>query len=333
VRVAKDGGANVLAEGVYTGISKRLTYNDLGFMPRQNLHEAKLGIELRSLEPTPVTLERHLRLDLISRRTLDGLDLGFIGELTASARLQGFWNVHGGFVLAPSRFDDREFGDGSALQRPLYAGAKAEIYSDPRARVGFGFKTEWRILAGGNWLEAELPLTWRVLPQFQIELKPQVSYSSGEQRFALHSDQNAATNPYLFGKLLGRNAGAVLRVAYTFTPRLSLQTFAQLFLAAGHYTDFRQAPRMGSPSRIRLADLAPVAAPDDADFEKAALNVNVVLRWEYRLGSTLFVVYSRSQVPDVALVPTEAAALRLSAIGNVPAVDTILVKLSFWWAS
>jgi hypothetical protein len=47
----------------------------------------------------------------------------------------------------------------------------------------------------------------------------------------------------------------------------------------------------------------------------------------------LFVVYSRSQVPDVALLPTEAASLRLSAIGNVPAVDTLLVKLSFWWAS
>jgi len=262
------------------------------------------------------------------------LDLGFTAEVAAWARLQGFWSVRAGFVLAPARFDDREFGDGSALQRPTYAGAKAEIDSDPRARWGFGLKTEWRILAGGNWVEAEMPLVWRALSQFQIELKPHVSYSSGEQRYALHAADNVAPNPYLFGKLLGRNAGAVLRMGYTFTPRLSLQTFAQLFLAAGHYTDFRQAARTTAPSRIRLADLAPVAAPpDDADFEQAALNVNVVLRWEYRLGSTLFVVYSRSQVPEVALVPTESAALRLSAVGSVPAIDTLLVKLSFWWAS
>ena len=334
LRLAKDGGPNLLAEVVYTGLSKRLTYNDLGFMPRQNLHETKVGIELRSLDPTVLTLERHLRLDLSSRRTLDGLDLGFTAQLNASARLQGFWNVSAGLVLAPARFDDREFGDGSALERPTYAGAKGEIYSDPRARWGFGLKTEWRILAGGNWVEAELPLVFRPLSQFQIELKPQLAYSSGEQRFALHAADNVAPNPYLFGKLLGRNAGAVLRLSYTFTPRLSLQTFAQLFLAAGHYTDFQQATRTASPARIRLADLTPVlVAPTDADFERAALNVNVVLRWEYRLGSTLFVVYSRSQVPDVALTPAESASLRLSAVRNVPAVDTLLVKLSFWWAS
>jgi hypothetical protein len=127
--------------------------------------------------------------------------------------------------------------------------------------------------------------------------------------------------------------GATLRASYTFTPRLTLQTFAQLFLAAVHFTDFRQAPRTVG-SRIRRGDLAPLAAapPTDADFEEAALNVNVVLRWEYRLGSTLFVVYSRSQVPSVALGSDEAA-LRLSSVGAGPAVDTVLVKLSFWWAS
>ena len=35
------------------------------------------------------------------------------------------------------------------------------------------------------------------------------------------------------------------------------------------------------------------------DFQDAALNVNVVFRWEYRLGSTIYFVYSHSQIPTV----------------------------------
>ncbi|MEO8213416.1 MAG: DUF5916 domain-containing protein, partial [Myxococcales bacterium] len=333
-RLAKDGGRLFLTEAVYTGISRKLTYNDLGFMPRQNMHDGKLGFELRSLEPGGWTLERHARLDLTARRDLGGLDLGTQAELAFWFRSRGFWNFRFAAVLAPAKFDDREVGDGTALQRARYAGGKVEFSSDPRARLGGGLKSEVRLIEGGSLVELESPLVFRVLPQFAIDLTPRLSYSRGEQRYAHNTAQNdPATAPgYIFGRLLGRSVGATLHVAYTFTPQLSLQTFAQLFLDAGHFTDFRQAPR-NAGSRIRSQDLVPVAAaPRDADFEDAALNVNVVLRWEYRLGSTFFLVYSRSQVPGVAL-GTDQADLRLSAIAKVPAVDTILAKLSFWWAS
>jgi hypothetical protein len=55
-----------------------------------------------------------------------------------------------------------------------------------------------------------------------------------------------------------------------------------------------------------LRDLVPFggALPNNPDFQEGVLNVNVVLRWEYRLGSTLFLA---------------------------PASDVFLVKLSYWW--
>ncbi len=334
VRLAKEGGRTFLAEGIYTGLGRRLMYNDLGYMARQNLHEGKVGLELRNLDPGRLTLERHLRLDLSMRRNLDGLDLGMLVELGLAFRTKGFWNLRASLEAGPSYFDDREIRDGSALERARFVGGKIDIVSDPTARFGVGLKSEVRFLANGVSVDAQAPLILRLLPQFAVELTPQAKYSSGEQRFVWHSNENYSENPAdprIFGRLLGRSASVTLRIGYTFTPRLSLQTFAQLFLAAEHYTDFRGAPR--SVAHVRAANLAPLAAgPTDADSESAALNVNVVLRWEYRLGSTLFIVYSRSQTPDIFLGSSQAA-LRLSAIGNAPAVDTLLAKLSFWWAS
>jgi len=329
VRIAKDGGSHVLADVTYTGIGRRLTFNDLGFMQRQNLHEVKGGFELRTLEPGPLTLERHLRLDVTTDRNLDGLDLGTLVELGATVRFRNFWILHLSAETSPARFDDREVGDGTALQRALFVGSKAEISTDPLRVWSFDVKGEVRLMASAFYVSGQSTVTLRPLPQFEIALTPQATYTEGEPRFAWHSHSDMPP----FGRQRASAAGATLRTSYTFTPRLSLQTYAQLFLTAEHYDSFFDAPSAPG-ARVRLADLAPYTGPPilDADNEEAALNMNVVLRWEYRLGSTLFLVYSRSQAPAVALMPGEAAGLRVADVGRVPAIDMLLVKLSFWWA-
>jgi hypothetical protein len=74
------------------------------------------------------------------------------------------------------------------------------------------------------------------------------------------------------------------------------------------------------------------AVPSNPDFEEGVLNANIVLRWEYALGSTLFLVYTRSQVPAVMLMPGETANLSLSSVSRAPAADVVLLKLTYFWA-
>ena len=68
VRIAKEGGRPILADVTYTGLGRKLTFNDLGFMLRQNLNEVKVGFELRSLERDG----RALRIMLIIGRHRSG---------------------------------------------------------------------------------------------------------------------------------------------------------------------------------------------------------------------------------------------------------------------
>ena len=105
-----------------------------------------------------------------------------------------------------------------------------------------------------------------------------------------------------------------MRASYTFTPQLTLQAYAQAFLAVGPLRRHAQPPdRVDADAGrvVTLAELTSLPPPrrrhapphSDADFQDAALNVNVVFRWEYRLGSTIYFVYSHSQIPTVP-VPT-----------------------------
>ena len=92
----------------------------------------------------------------------------------------------------------------------------------------------------------------------------------------------------LFGLRDTREADVTLRGQYIFGPSLSLQVFGQLFAARGRYRDFSV---LASPD-----DLRPVGTfPKRRDFAVSAFTGNAVLRWEYRLGSTLFVVWSQSR--------------------------------------
>ena len=73
------------------------------------------------------------------------------------------------------------------------------------------------------------------------------------------------------------------------------------------------------------------------DFQDAALNVNVVFRWEYRLGSTIYFVYSHSQIPSVPLPAMggfmNPTTLDPHAFGHGGTSDVFLLKFSSWWAS
>jgi hypothetical protein len=86
---------------------------------------------------------------------------------------------------------------------------------------------------------------------------------------------------------------------------------------------------------VPLEALQPFSAPlpENPDTIEGLLNANVVLRWEYALGSTLFFVYTRSQVPSVTLLPGETGSIGFLPVSRAPAADVVLVKLSFFWAT
>jgi hypothetical protein len=131
-----------------------------------------------------------------------------------------------------------------------------------------------------------------------------------------------------------------LRATFTFTPRLTLQSYAQIFLASEHYNNFSsyQSDPNGPRPVVHLTDLVPtmampataISGTPNPDLEEGVLNINVILRWEFELGSTLFLVYTRSQLPNVLLTPDEAARLTFNALGRSPAADAVLLKIAYW---
>ncbi len=326
----KEGGEHWVGDAQVEYEGRKLDYNDLGFNQRANDYRWSLDAEWRDLKPWWSLLERHARFEYFGRTNLDGRWIGSGYQLNVSGTLKNFWQFFTEVHWRPTHYDDREVGDGTTLERAGLFGYELELSSNPAKPVSFNFQTQTQVLYDGFSFNGQGGLLLRTLPQLDLELLPTGIYTFGEPRFA----ELGLPGQYIFGKLDAKSIGLTVRGTYTFAPRLTLQAYGQLFLASGHYNDFTYFQSLGPGQVVHLSDLRPYSASlaTNPDFQEGILNLNIVLRWEYRLGSTLFLVYTRSQVPSVMLTPGEAANLNLTSVARAPAADVVLVKLTYFWA-
>jgi hypothetical protein len=331
LRLSKQGGEHWLVDATVAAHSRKLDFNDLGFMDRQNYSRAGAYLEYRTLEPWLSVLETHTSALAYGENSLDGLALGRGLMLMEDIVLDSRWGLTLAGYATAARFDDREVGDGTALERAAVLGAVQAFTSDPRRAWVLSSQLAEEGLHAGFNLNAQVGLTWRPLSFAELQVAPAYTYNFGEPRYA---GTGQSSNDLVFGRLLAESLGLTLRAALNFLPTLTLQTYGQLFLAQGHYFDYAHltAPASGPRPVVRLADLTPGSPPPTLpDFERASLAINVVLRWEYHLGSTLYLVYVRSQSPSVVVSPGQVPRLDLNGIRNAAASDVFMLKVSYWF--
>ena len=328
LKIAKQGGKHWIWNAEYQGHGRKVDYNDVGYMQRQNVQSLQAAIGYRNVTPWWITLETNSVLEFRERDTFDWLTQERFLALGNYTKYRNFWQTYAGIHASASRFDDREVGDGTALERAGFVGAELWISSDSRRKVNGEWWTQVQAIRTGVNVMGEGRLTFRVLPQFDFDLLPNFLYTSGEPRFVTTTDAG-----HVFGRLAAQSLGLTMRATYTFAPRLSLQAYAQLFLESQTYRSFTLSPAFGRGQVARIAELRPFgeALGFVPDWEGGAFNANVVFRWEYRLGSTLFLVYSHGQNDGRAPLLGGRAKLDLGWLGPRPFEDTLLAKLSYWW--
>jgi Domain of unknown function (DUF5916)/Carbohydrate family 9 binding domain-like len=324
----REGGSGFGWNSQYQHSSRKLDVNDLGFMERQNQHFYYANVEYRTFEPLGPTLETHTWIEVAGRHDLNLVTVSRRWLTDTAIRYKNFWGSYLELNYDEPRFDDREIGNGLPFERPGRPGIVLQGSTDRRKNVFVEATVFAQKLSHGNTVEGRIRSLFRAHPQLELEITPSATTTSGETRFATFG---AAANELVFGNLQASSFATTARINFAITPRLSLQTFGQVFLAAGHYDEFRSFTRSGagpiSDEVLRLAALTPTSAPAASpDFEDVSLNVNVVLRWEYSLGSVLYLVFNRSQTPANPLVLDQPAALSFTQLGRAPAIDTVLLK-------
>ena len=326
--------------------------NDLGYQPGSDFVSQSSWIGYESYRQT-----RHFRrwwwyLNTLGWWNTAGERQGMRVFLNTEAELP---NGLGAFVklqrdlpgLSPT-----ELRGGPSLFRPARSLAHAEVWTNRARRLSsVVMVTASQEDDGGvGSLSVQPNVTVRPSSQLQLTVAPTLMWTRNPWQY-VDDPQEDGTAHWIVGRLAQRTALLTARVSYTFTPDLSLQVYAQPFVSAGSYREFRQvvdARARSENDRFRAVTLDPVprlrsghysadlnndggtrTAFEDPDFSAREFTASAVLRWEYRPGSTLFVAWNQARDAEDPVSPFRLRTDVKRLFSERP-TNVLLVKLSFW---
>ncbi|MBO6574886.1 MAG: carbohydrate binding family 9 domain-containing protein [Rhodothermales bacterium] len=201
-------------------------------------------------------------------------------------------------------------------------------------------RRDYRLSLGVNWQPSE---------RLDLSLSPFWGKFLGNRQYATtRSGGPDATfgSRYVFSLIDRSNLSAQIRLNYTFRPDLTLEVYGEPFAATGRFYQYGELKEPGGldllvygtegtevsqeqDGRLMVTDGADSFTLPNRDFRFVSFRSNVVLRWEWRPGSTLFLVWQQDRSGferDGALVTAGDLFDSFSATGD----HFLGLKLSYW---
>jgi len=347
-------GTNVGSVSLKT-VSPGFEMNDLGFQSRADYHALSTLIGRQSFTAGR-WFQNYSALVYANQTWNYGGTLIYDALGWAAYGLfKNFWSLNVGGNFAASTLDDRLTRGGPLARSPGSTLFNATVGSDTRRPLSFtaGWSGIWDSFGGGQNLAPTVSMTARPRSNVLLSITPTFRRQRVSHQYVeTEIDPSASTmfgRRYVFAALDQTTFSADTRINWTFTPALSLQLYAQPFVSAGRYSRFGELERpstsryavygetQGTVSATKDTVLidpdgvggAPSFTIGNPDFNIRSLRGNAVLRWEYRPGSALFVVWQQRRVGSASFGDFDFER-DVSAIFRQPLTNVFLVKLTYW---
>ena len=301
--------------------------NDLGYLQRAD--DLSMSNWWQIIRDVPTKHVRSFRINFNQWAgwNFDGDRRFSGGNINAHWTLTNNWAFGSGFNVNGQRFDDRLTRGGPGGYTPAPISQWAYLESDGRRRVQSSTFVNWfRDRHGSAGWSISPGVTYRPGSAVSIDVGLNLNRNRSDAHWVTNLDAVPAPH-YVFGQLDQTTVGISMRVNYTITPRLSVQTYAQPFVSAGDYSNFRELINGRAP---RYADrYAAFVYAGNPDFNYHSFRTTNVVRWEYRPGSALFVVWQQGR-EDVTARGDFRFRRDFGDALSTPGSNVFLVKISRW---
>lgn len=238
------------------------------------------------------------------------------------------------------------------MEQPASWEAEIGVESSDAAQTrGDASFTYGRNEDGGLTFQVDGEMTLQPGPQWQLSISPEYERRVDTQQYVTTiAGGSPATfgSRYVFGDVDRSTYATQFRLTYTFKPDLSLDFYGEPFSASGRYdqvgelaaartrlrrvygTDGTTVTTLPDGSQ-RVTDGAASFTLRSRDFNVQSFRSNLVLRWEWRPGSTLYLVWQQDRSAEETLRERTSVADMFSSFGR-PGDHFFAIKTSFWFS-
>jgi hypothetical protein len=305
LKFGKYGGGFTRFETSLVRQSAGFDVNDVGFLRRADKLDWSTWAALSVREAHGIFNWAQLNANHWEAWNTSGLRLDNAVNFNGHMGLKNNWDVHlgGSFNGITPTYCDRCARGGPVLRESRSFRPWTGFNSDSRKPVSAGVFANFSFQDEGksHGISASPYVSLRLSTRFQATVSADLSTDHNDAQWYGNFSDSSNVRHFSFAHLDQRTIGMSTRLNYTFTPQLTFEFYGQPFVATGTYSDVRQLS--ATPRAAAYADrFVAYTAPDGtaAAFRFTQLRSSAVMRWEYRPGSTLFMVWShgRSDASD-----------------------------------
>jgi hypothetical protein len=300
--------------------------NDIGFLRRADQAWFSNWLQWRRDRFPRYLRSFSLNLNQWNGWNLDGDRIFGGGNVNAHAVFTSNWRTGVGVNFEMAALNDRLTRGGPAGRDNGFRSIWSYVGSDDRKAIAVEAQQFMGTDRHGSTVFDFNP-SIRLRPSDRFSLSGGLGFNRRMNDYQWVGKVSDAGDHYVFGRLRQTTMALRTRLNYTVTPALSLQVYAEPFVSAGEYGAFKElidgrAERYGD----RFASFAYRGAPD---FNYRSFRTTNVLRWEYRPGSTLFVVWQQGREESGGNGEFRFGR-DFRYIFDAPAHNVFLVKFSYW---
>jgi hypothetical protein len=300
--------------------------SDLGFFfNRNNKQQINGGINLGNPDPGKVFRRVNVNSSVFTQFNGDGLKLDESYFLGVDGQFLNYWNFFVGGGRARQAFDDLDTRGGPPIVKPGAWFVDSFASTDSRKRIRLSADAHFNgNREGGRSNSYNVSLNLQPAPQVQASISSGITSALDIAQWIRNEDVTGdGVDDHVYGTLDRNVVNVTARTTYAFTRDMTLEVYLQPFVAVGGYRNIRRL------ARAKSYEFDPVVIDENPDFNTKSLRGNAVFRWEYRRGSSLYLVYNVSNSDDSR--PGQFAAFRDLRSGfRAAGTQVLMVKFSYW---
>lgn len=331
--------------------SPGLDLNDAGYLRRADDIFQVFWVGYNVYEPTRIFRSYNFGFNQWTGWDFGGNSTYKGGNVNFNGQFKNYWNLSTGFNVEGQNTDNFMLFGGPSVKTPGDVNYWYWIGTDGRKKLWFGINQSFvrGFENGYHGSDFSVESTYKPINALNITLSGGKSLNYNNLQFIDVAEFNQQ-NHYILGSFIQETFYASLHINLSLSPDLTLQYYAQPFISAGRYGKFKQITDSHASNysdRFQLYDSQMITynqddevfcfdenmdgisdyQVDNPNFKYFMFRSNMVLRWEYTPGSTLFLVWSQSRDDN-----NNAGRFNpndFSHMGKINPYNVFLVKFSY----
>jgi hypothetical protein len=334
-----------------TWLSPGLELNDLGYMNTADQINQENDVSYLINKPVSIFRTYNIGLEQFNTWNFNGSYLGSGAHLSFYSEFKNQWRFSTNLIFHSKTLDTKILRGGYDMMMPGNITSFGSLSTDPSKNYTAGLAYSYEYTLNNSAINYQLQPNVSIRPFGALEIGVTGNYIDNRDRLQYITTKffNGG-NTYILGTINQKTLGLTFRVNLNLTPEFSVQYYGSPFISRGAYSEFKHVTnpttkeysnRFALYNNVTLwsggyaldenGDFNPDYSIANPDFNFHEFRSNLVAKWEYRLGSFIYFVWSSERSGRTGSSNATIGESYKELRGVFPN-NIFLIKLNYWFS-